>query len=134
MVGDLVAAGDVLDKPRNHRLSDIHDVFHVGIGNVKLASGKLGVVGQVNALVTELPSNFVDTVHAADDEHLKVKFRSDSHEQIHLELVVVGNERLGRGTSSNHVHHWCLDLTTVGSVSSPSFLPRSEISITNTPP
>ena len=47
----------------------------------------------------ELSSDFVDSVDAANDEHLVVEFGSDSHVTIDVQLVVMRDERLGRGTA-----------------------------------
>jgi hypothetical protein len=39
-----------------------------------------------------------------------IQLRRDPHEQIHVEIVVVGGEGLGRGSARYHVHHGGLDL------------------------
>lgn len=48
----------------------------------------------VDGLVSELPSDLVDPIDAADDQHLVVQLRRDSHEQLHVQVVVVRHERL----------------------------------------
>ena len=53
-----------------------------------------GIVGHVDGLVPELTADLVDPVDAADDQHLVVQLRRDSHEQPHVQVVVVGHERL----------------------------------------
>ena len=39
-------------------------------------------------------------------KYLKVEFWSDSHEKIHVQVIVVSDERLGSCSTGNHVHHW----------------------------
>ena len=68
---DLVRAGDVEDQAREEALSDLHQIVVVGVGHVKLASGELGVVGEVNALIAELATDLVNTVKASNNEHLQ---------------------------------------------------------------
>jgi hypothetical protein len=105
MVFDLVRAVDGLDHARQKLLGDVDQVAVVGVGHVELASGELGVVREVNALVAELPADLVDAVEAAHDEHLQVQLRRDSHEQVHVEVVVMCDEGLGSGATCDHVHH-----------------------------
>ena len=42
--------------------------------------------------------------------HLEEELGSDAHEKIHLEVVVVGDERTRSSTAGDHVHHRRLDL------------------------
>ena len=37
--------------------------------------------------------------------YLEIQLGSDSHEKIHIQVVVMGDKRLGCRTSSDHVHH-----------------------------
>ena len=48
----------------------------------------------VNRLIPELAPDLVDPVDSADDQHLVIQLRRDSHEQLHVQVVVVGHERL----------------------------------------
>lgn len=66
-------------------------------------------MSQINAFVTELTAHFVDTVKTADNKHLEVQLGGDTQEHVHVEIVVVGDERLGSGTASNDVEHGGLD-------------------------
>lgn len=81
-----------------------------GADLVEFTGGELRVVGQVNALIPELPPDLVNPVKPADHQHLEVQLRSNSHVELHVEVVVVGHEGLGGGSSWNHVHHWRLYL------------------------
>ncbi len=51
-------------------------------------------MGHVDTLVSELSPDLVDSVDATDDQHLVVQLRRDSHEQLHVQVVVVSHERL----------------------------------------
>jgi hypothetical protein len=42
--------------------------------------------------------------------HLEIQFGSDSHEQLHIQIVVVRDKGFSGSTSSNHVHHGRFDL------------------------
>lgn len=42
--------------------------------------------------------------------HLEIQFGSDSHEQLHVQIVVVRDKGLSGSTSGNHVHHGRFDL------------------------
>jgi hypothetical protein len=63
------------------------------------------VVSQVHALVSELSAHLVDSVQATDDEHLEVQLRGDTEVHVHIQIVVVGDERLSGGATSNGVEH-----------------------------
>lgn len=108
--GSLIATSDVLDKTRNKLFRHVHKIVVVGIGPVKLAGRELGVVSQINALVSELATDLIHTLQTTDDKHLQIQLWRDTHEQVHIQLVVMGDERLGGRTAGNGVHHGRLDL------------------------
>lgn len=37
---------------------------------------------------------------------LEVELWGDSHEELHVQVIVVGDKRFGSSTTGNHVHHW----------------------------
>lgn len=106
----LVPARDFLDQPRHQLLGAFHHVINVGIGFVELAGGEFGVVREIGAFVAELLAELVDTLNAAHHKHLEVQFWGDAHEHVGVVFVDVGDERLGRCTAGNRVHHRGLDL------------------------
>lgn len=116
MEGGLVAASDVLDETGNEVFGGVHEVESISVGLVELAGGEFGVVGKVNAFVTELATHFVDTLKTTNNQHLEVQLRSNTHEEIHVEVVVVSNEGLGSRTTSNRVHHRGFHLNEVAGV------------------
>jgi hypothetical protein len=67
------------------------------------------VVSQIHALISKLSAHLIDTVQSTDDKHLEVELRSNTEVHVHVEIVVVGNEGLGGGTTSNGVEHGGLD-------------------------
>ncbi|KAI6775311.1 hypothetical protein HG530_002069 [Fusarium avenaceum] len=112
----LVATSKVLDKARNHVLGGLHEVVDISVGLVELNGCEFRVVGKISTLVTELASNFVNTVKTANHEHLKVKLGSNTHEHLHVVLVVMSGEGLGSSTTGNLVHHGSLNLNEVALV------------------
>ncbi|GKT46492.1 uncharacterized protein ColSpa_06674 [Colletotrichum spaethianum] len=112
----LVAAGDVLDEAADQLLSQVHNVVDIGEGLVELAGGELGVVGEVDALVSELTTKLVDAVEATNDKLLEVELGSYSHEHGHVQIVVVGDEGSGGSTTGNGTHHGRLNLDEVSLV------------------
>lgn len=108
-----VAASNLLDHSTDQVLSDLDEIMVVRVRPVELASRELGVVCKIDTLVTELPSNLVYTLQATDNQHLQVELGSYTHVELHVELVVVCNERLRCGSSGNGVHHGGLNLDEV---------------------
>lgn len=105
MVGDLVSAGDVLHDAGDHILRHLHHVVHIGVRHVELARGELGVVRHIDRLVTELAAQLVHAVETTDHELLQVQLGSDTHVEVQVQVVVVGDEWLRRGATGLHVHH-----------------------------
>ena len=114
--GSLVATGDVLHQARNKLLGGVHQVKAISVGLVELAGGELGVVGKVNAFVSELATHLIHTLQTTNDQHLQVQLRRDTHEQVHVEVVVVSDERLRSRTTSNGVHHGGFHLNEVAGI------------------
>lgn len=111
--GGLVAAGDVLDETRNELLCEVHEVESVSVCLIKFAGSELGVVSKVNAFVSELTAHLIHTLKTTDNQHLQVQLRRNTHKQVHVEFVVVGNERPRSRATGNGIHHWGLDLREV---------------------
>jgi|SRR5690242_5438247 len=66
--------------------------------------------------VTELAADLVDSVESTDDELLQEQFGSDTKVELHVQLVVVSLEWSGCSTTSDLVHHGCLNLEEVALV------------------
>lgn len=112
---DDVGSANGLHHLRKQLFRKGHQVIVVGVGPIELAGGELWVVRQVDAFVTELLANLEHAIHAAHNQHLQVELRSDTHEQLHVKVVVESLEGLSSGTSWNHVHHGSLNLDEVAS-------------------
>lgn len=109
----LVATGNLLDHAGHELLGDLHEIVDIRIGPVELASGELRVVGQINALITELTANLVYTVKTTDNQHLEVELGRNTHKEVHVELVVMSHEGLRCCSTGNSVHHRGLNLDEV---------------------
>ena len=72
---------------------------------IQLDSGELGVVLRVHALVAENAANFVHAVQPADNEALEGQLGGDAHVHVHIQRVVVRDERTGRCAAGNGVQH-----------------------------
>ena len=55
----------------NHGFRDIHQIVVVGVCHIELARCEFWVVRQIDAFVTKLSSNFVNSIDAANHKHLK---------------------------------------------------------------
>lgn len=85
----------------------------IGISPIKLASRELRVVSQINTLIAELLADLKDTVHSTHNQHLEVQLRCNSHEKFHVQVIMERLKGPCCGSSSNHVHHWCLNFCEV---------------------
>mmetsp|Transcript_49299 Transcript_49299/g.107571 ORF Transcript_49299/g.107571 Transcript_49299/m.107571 type:complete len:225 (-) Transcript_49299:549-1223(-) len=109
-VFDFVCSMNVEDHPTDQLLSDVHEIIIVCIRHVKFDRGELRIMSQINALVSELTAYLVNTVQPSNNEHFQVELRCNSHVQIQIQVVVMGDEWSGRSPASNHVHHRRLHL------------------------
>jgi hypothetical protein len=96
VVGHDGRAGDLLGQVRHQVLGDGHHVAVVAVGLVQLQHRELGVVAGRQALVAEHPGQLVDPLEAAHHEPLEVQLRCDAQVELHVQGVVVGDERPGQ--------------------------------------
>ena len=96
LVGDDQAAADLLSQPLVQLFHQVHHAVVVGERLVQLDGGELGVVLGVHALVAEDAAHLVHTVHAAHHQPLEVQLGLDAQDHVHVQGVVVGDERPGR--------------------------------------
>lgn len=66
--------------------------MHVEQHLIKFTGGELRIVSHVNAFISELPPDLIHPVEAAHNEHLQVQLGRHAHEELHVELVVCGDE------------------------------------------
>ena len=103
-------AGRVDGGLGDQALGDVDHLRVVGERLVELHHRELGVVARGDALVAEDPTDLEHSLHAADDQPLEVQLERDAQVQLHVEGVVVGDERPGVGAAGLEVQHRCLDL------------------------
>ncbi len=83
-VRDHVASSDLLDHTRNHSFGQLQQVVVIGISHVKLASGELGVVSEIDSFVSKLSAQLVHALQATNDKLLEVQLGGDTHKHIHV--------------------------------------------------
>ncbi len=91
-------------------LGELHDVAVVGVGLVELEHRELGVPPVAEPFVAEHPADLEHLLEAADDEPLEVQLGRDPQVHVHVERVVVGDERLGVRAAGDRVEDRRLDL------------------------
>ena len=58
-----------------------------------------------DAFITEVTVNFEHTFEAAHNQTLQRQLRRDTQVHIHIQRVVMGDERTGRRAAGDHLHH-----------------------------
>jgi hypothetical protein len=84
---------------------EVHQRVVVGIRLVELHHREFGIVARAEAFVAEVAVDFENLLETADDQTLQVQLGGDAQELLHVERVVVRDERLGRGAAGDRVHH-----------------------------
>ena len=110
---DRPAAEQLIRQRDEQLLGELHEVFVGGVGPVELEHGELGIVAHRDALVAEVAVDLEDALEAADQQPLEVQLRRDAQEEIHVEGVVMRDERPRRGAAGQRLHHRRLDLDEV---------------------
>ena len=82
----------------------------VRISLIKLQHRELRIVLRRDPLIAEVPVNLVDTIHPANYQPLEIQLGRDAQEQIQIERIVMGRERLRRRAAGDWLHHRRLDL------------------------
>ena len=88
-----------------HLLGQRHQLLVVGVGLIELEHRELGIVLRRHALVPEVARELVDPLDPADDQPLQVQLGRDAQEEIHVERVVVRDERPRGGAARDRLHH-----------------------------
>ena len=109
--GDLIGA-DRLRAPPSTSISSVIAIsaLVVGVGLVELHHRELGVVLRRNPLVPEVAVDLEHLLEAADGQPLQVQLRRDAQVELHVERVVVRDERPRERAAGNRLHHRRLDL------------------------
>lgn len=93
LVCDLRRAADLLRKLRVHFDNKVHHALVIRVRLIKLDRREFGVVLRVHALVSEDSADLVYAVESADDQPFQIKLRLDAQVHIHVERVVMRDER-----------------------------------------
>ena len=101
-------------------LGQVHHRVVVAVRLVDLHHREFGVVARADALVAEVAVDLEHPLHAADEQPLEVEFRRDAQVEVHVERVVVRDERPGRGAAGDRLHHRRLDLEESALVEEPA--------------
>ncbi len=99
------AAQNQLRQFTEQFFGQVHVVFVVGVGLVELQHGEFRVVSSRDTFVTEVAVDLEHFLEAANHQALEVQLRRDTQEHFHVQCVVVGFERLGRGAARNGLQH-----------------------------
>ena len=83
----------------------IHQALIIRVGLIELEHGELRIVLSRDPFVAEIAIDFVDPVQAADNQPLQIQLRRDAQIQIHIERVVMRDERARRRASIDRLHH-----------------------------
>ena len=110
---DDVASIDLFDHRREHILSKIHKVIVISVGHIEFASCVLRVVSLIDRLVSEVFANFEDSFEASNYTLFQEELRSNSHIQLHIKVIVMGDKSSCCGSTLNHIHHWSFNLNEV---------------------
>ncbi len=61
---------------------------------------------RVDALIAKIAIDLVNAIESAHYQPLQIKLRRDAQVQIHVERIVVRDERPRRRSAQNRMHHW----------------------------
>ena len=68
------------------------------------------IIAIIQTFISELSPNLVHPVNSSNHQHLVVQLWCHSHVEVHVELIMVGNEGFGRSSPWDHVHERRLHL------------------------
>ena len=91
-------------------LGQVHHRAVVAVGLIDLEHRELGIVPRADPFVAIDAAEFVDPLHAADEQPLQMQFQRDPQIQLHIERVVMRHERPGRGAAGDRVQRRAFDL------------------------
>ena len=83
----------------------LHHAFVGAEGFIEFHHGEFGIMAGRHAFVTKAAVDFEHALQTAYDQAFQIQFGRDTQVKRHIQRIVVGNERLGRRTTRNRVHH-----------------------------
>ncbi len=99
-----------------HLFGEVHHPVVVLVGHVELHAGEFRVVCLVHALVAEILGEFVHPGKAAHDQALEVQLIGDSQVHVHVQRIVVRDERTGSGAAGDGLQDGGFHLQAAGVV------------------
>ncbi len=103
-------AAERLDRAADQGLGQVHHGVVVAIGLVGLEHRELGVVPRAEPLRCDKPARSRRPAPCRRPGAASSKLGGDPQEQVDVEGVVVGDERLRRGSPGDRLHRGRLDL------------------------
>ena len=88
-----------------HLLGEIHQVAIVAVRLIELEHREFGIVARRQTFVAEVPIHLEHALEATDHEPLQIQLRRDSQIQVHVERVVMRDERARRSAAEDRMHH-----------------------------
>ena len=80
-------------------LRERHHPVIVLISHIQFHAGELRVVASVHSFIAEVTANLIHTLETAHDKTLQVELRSNTQIQIHVQRIMVCDERTSRCTT-----------------------------------
>ncbi len=105
LVGD---GGDPERLARNlaEKLLDArHQVMVVAVRAIELQHREFGIVARRNAFVAEIAVDLEHLFESADHQPLQIELGRDAQVELHVERVVMGDERPRGRAARNRMHH-----------------------------
>ena len=84
---------------------EIHQALVVRVGLVEFHHREFRVVARREAFVAEIAVDLEDLLEPADNQAFQIQLGGDAQELLHVERIVVRDERLGRSAAGDRVHH-----------------------------
>ncbi len=101
---------DFLHQALYHGLRQYHEVTVTGIGLVKFQHRELGIMPWRQSFIAKTAVDLEYLFHSAHDQTLQIKLRRNTQIHLHIQCIVMGNERTCGGTTGDHLQHGCFYL------------------------
>ena len=99
-------AQNILRQRAEQRFGQFDQIFVVRVRHIEFHHGELWVVANGDTFVTEVTVNFEHAFEATNHQTLQVQFRRDTQVHVHIQRIMMGDERTGRRAARDHLHHW----------------------------
>ncbi len=118
-VRELVLAQEIAAEAAEDLLGHFHHVVVISVRFVKLEHREFRVMLGVDPFVPEIAVDLIDLFQAADDQALEVELRGDPEKEVHVQGVMMGDERPGHCPPGDGLHHRGFDLHVAAAVKIP---------------